>query len=74
MNNTRRNQINRIITRLETIQTEVEEILSDEQEYNENIPENMLDGQNAENSNYAIDYLEQIDVEDVLESLREASA
>ena len=44
--------------RISTILSELEGIMEEEQEYFENIPENMQDGERAEKSQESIDQLE----------------
>jgi len=76
MNAKRRRQIAKVVTQIEGIQTEVESILSDEQEYVDNMPESLQIGERLESAEYAIDHLEQVDggLEEALEMLREAGA
>lgn len=66
MNNTRRKQIAALAQRLsgaiaglEDIRSDIEMVKEEEQEYLENMPESMQDGDKGMNAQAAIDYLEQ---------------
>lgn len=58
MNNQRRKQITKLIEELEAIKLTLEEIQGDEQDYLDNMPENLQDSARAEASQDAIDLLE----------------
>lgn len=81
MNNTRRNQIRELISKLETInfeldvlRGEIESTKEEEQEYYDNIPENLQNSERAENSEYAIDDLDSAisNIENALEYTNDA--
>ena len=76
MNAKRRTQIKKLEAKLEAIRDEFSQILEDEQNYEENIPESMQDGEKAEASRFAIDQLEQADspIDELIEIIQEASA
>ena len=58
MNYARRKEIANAIDQIEKLKMTVEFILDDEQEYNENIPENLQDSERCYASTAAIDQLE----------------
>lgn len=58
MNNTRRKQINDIIEQTKSIQSNIEEILIDEETALDNMPENLKDSDKAFSSQVAIDNLD----------------
>ncbi|MFA7254420.1 MAG: hypothetical protein WC107_07795 [Patescibacteria group bacterium] len=77
MNNQRRKQIESIKSRIsallseaENIKTDVEAIRDDEQEYRDNMPESLADGEKGEKADTAIAALEQVieDLESLIES------
>jgi len=77
MNNQRRKQIESIKGRIsallseaENIKTDVEAIRDDEQEYRDNMPESLADGEKGEKADTAIAALEQVieDLESLIES------
>jgi hypothetical protein len=74
MNQERRKQINAIVSKMYDLQSEIESILSDEQEYLDNMPENLQDSPRAEAAQEAISSLEnaQSNCDDVISSLEEA--
>ena len=87
MNKDRRKQIDAIIKRLESelaplideIKQDIENVRDDEQEYYDNMPENLQDGEKGERAQSAIDALENaisdvedIDLENLISNLNEA--
>lgn len=67
MNNTRRKQIEDIKARIaalladaENIKTDLETIRDEEQEYRDNMPESLAEGEKAERADAAITELEQV--------------
>ena len=71
MNKQRRKQIQDNINALESIKSRLEDILADEEDYFENIPENLQSSMRAETSEEAIDVLtEAIDaIEECMDQL-----
>lgn len=59
MNRDRRRQLRQWITKAEELKSEMEEILWDEQNYYDNIPENLQYSSRAENSEEAISNMEE---------------
>lgn len=88
MNNDRRKQIRRAIASLEALtasleeaKTLVEEIKSEEEDYRDNMPENLQGSDRYEAADSAVSYLEEayssldeISLEDVISQLEEAAA
>lgn len=76
MNGARRKEITAIINTLESIPTKIEKVLEDEQEYNDNIPENLQLSSQQEKSDFAIESLESaefyLDIDTAIDSLRDA--
>ncbi len=71
MNNTRRKQIENIKARIvallgeaENIKADIETIRDEEQEYRDNMPESLAEGEKAERADAAITELEQV-IEDL---------
>ena len=59
MNNTRRSQITDIMEKLSALQTSIEELLEEEQEAFDNLPEGIQDSERGEAIQTAIDNLEE---------------
>lgn len=59
MNNTRRSQITDIMENLSSLQTSIEELLEEEQEAFDNLPEGIQDSERGEAIQAAIDNLEE---------------
>lgn len=59
MNNTRRSQITDIMEQLSPLQTSIEELLEEEQEAFDNLPESIQDSERGEAIQAAIDNLEE---------------
>ena len=74
MNNTRRKDLSKVIESLECIKGRIEELLEEEQEYFDNMPENLQESERAESSQAAIDNMESAveSMEECLEYLEEA--
>lgn len=84
MNAQRRKALRAIITKLEElesqrqeIQEELEEVLSQEQEALDNMPESLQESEsgqqiadNVENLGYAVDFLQALDVEEITDQLQ----
>ena len=73
MNNKRRQQLRRLIERMETLKAELEMIESDEQEYFDTMPENLQGSMNGMNSEEAIDKMAEavLCVEEAIEAIEE---
>ena len=73
MNKIRRKEIEAVISRLESIKDDIDNILSDEQDYYDNIPENLQSSERAENSEEAIEILEEVvsNLEDAIDNMGE---
>lgn len=74
MNNNRRKQIDEAITKVSQVRNLIESIRDDEQEYLDNMPENLQMGEKADISQTAIDVLENAidDLELIESNLEEA--
>lgn len=74
MNKQRRKEIERIIDGLISWQDAIEEVLSEEQDYLDNIPENLQTSEKAEIAENAISCLEEAssNIQDLLDNLSEA--
>ena len=58
MNKQRRERIRRLVDNMRTLENELSDILNEEQDYYDNIPENLLSSDRAVDSEEAIDNLE----------------
>lgn len=58
MNKQRREQIEKLSEQLSAIKYKIDNVLSDEIDYHDNVPENMQSGERYEQSETAIDNLE----------------
>ena len=76
MNNQRRVRVDDVIEKLRNIQSEIGDILSEEEEYRDNIPENLQGSEKYENAENNCDNLQNaIDqVDEVISYLEEAQA
>ena len=74
MNKDRRKQIDDVIADLQEIQGTVESIMNNEEEYRDNIPENLQGSERYERAEEACDYLQEAydGIDDVINSLEEA--
>lgn len=70
MNNQRRKELKNIQNQIELIKGMLEQVCNDEEEYHDNIPENLQDSDRAILSEEAIDTLNEI-VENLEESITE---
>ena len=73
MNKQRRKSISEIIRNIESIKLSLENVLSDEQDYFDNMPENLQGSIRGEESEEAIDILEEaVDgLDDIINSLQD---
>lgn len=85
MNSQRRKALRAIITKLEELESQrqeiqeaLEEVLSQEQEALDSLPESLREGErgqqiadNVENLGYAVDFLQALDVEEITDQIRE---
>lgn len=67
MNKTRRQEISNVVTRIGMVKDALQDILNDEQDYFDNMPENLQGSTRGMDSEEAIDVMEQ-----VIEVLEEA--
>lgn len=74
MNNKRRKQISKVIEQIEESKDIITGILDEEQESLDNMPENLLESERAEQSQNAIDALDSAigNLEEAISSLEEA--
>ena len=74
MNKNRRKQIDGVIADLQEIQGTVESIMNDEEEYRDNIPENLQGSERYERAEEACNYLQEAydGIDDVIILLEEA--
>ena len=75
MNNNRRKAINRLIEQLEEIQSSIEDIKDEEEEYYNSMPESLQDGEKGDRAQSAIDNLDDAtnSIGEVLDSLAAAA-
>ena len=73
MNNKRRQQLRKLIEKMETLKNELESIESDEQDYFDGMPENLQGSTNGMNSEEAIDKMADaiVCVEEAIEAIEE---
>lgn len=73
MNNNRRNKLKELIKKIEIIKVELESILSDEEMYFDNMPENLQFSINGMNSEESIDKMNEAieSIEEAVESIEE---
>ena len=73
MNKSRRQQLRKLIEKMETLKSELEMIESDEQEYFDTIPENLQGSMNGMNSEEALDKMADAItcVEEAIEAIEE---
>ena len=76
MNKVRRKQLSEVTSILETAKGMLEEIRDDEQDYFDNIPENLQCSERAEASEEAIDAMDEAieSLESAIESVNDASS
>lgn len=73
MNNARRERIRSIISKLEDIQTEIEELTGEEQDAFDNMPEGLQSSERGDVAQEAISNLEAADLSDIISSLENAT-
>lgn len=75
MNNARRKQIQELVDRLAEVHSDLEGILSDEESYRDNIPENLQSSERYEQSEAACSNLEDAvsTLEDVISTLADTA-
>lgn len=73
MNKNRRQQLREWIKKIDVIKSELEAILSDEEEYFDSVPENLQGSNNGMNSEEAIDKMNNaiVCIEEIIESIEE---
>lgn len=74
MNNARRKQLDKIISKIEVTKNDLESVLADEEEYRDNMPENLQSSERYERAESAVSELESaIDcIDDVISSIEAA--
>ena len=76
MNELRRADIRNIISVIESIPEKIQSVLDEEQEYNDNMPENLEFSIRKSKSDYAIERLEDaqfyLDIDTTIDSLKDA--
>lgn len=74
MNKQRRKDIDTIIQALEEIREQIQFVLEEEQEYLDNIPENLQNSEKHETAQTAVSELEEADgsIDDIIEHLENA--
>ena len=75
MNNTRRKSLRELIEKTEGIKQEIEEIKTEEEEYYNNMPSSVQDGEKGDRAQTVIEYLDEAMTAagDVIENLTSAS-
>jgi hypothetical protein len=73
MNKDRRTRIRALITQLESINSEIADILSEEQDAFDNMPEGLQEGERGDKAQEAISNLEAASLDDVISSLESAT-
>ena len=74
MNNTRRKQLDELISKIEDVKVELESIMSDEDEYRDNMPESLQESERYQNSEDASSSMEGAmeALDEAIEKLEEA--
>lgn len=74
MNKQRRKDLQAAIDSLEEVKAKVVELLAEEQEYYDNMPEAFQEGERGQNSQSAIDALENVEgsIDEAIQSIEEA--
>ena len=75
MNNTRRKSLRELIEKTEGIKQEIEEIKTEEEEYYNNMPRSVQDGEKGDRAQTVIEYLDEAMTAagDVIENLTSAA-
>lgn len=75
MNNTRRKSLRELIERTEGIKLEIEELRTEEEEYYNNMPSSVQDGEKGDRAQTVIEYLDEAMTAagDVIENLTSAA-
>lgn len=75
MNNTRRKSLRELIEKTEGIKQEIEEIKTEEEEYYNNMPSSVKDGEKGDRAQTVIEYLDEAMTAagDVIENLTSAA-
>lgn len=73
MNNERRTRILKIVSQLEEINSEIQDILSEEQEAFDNMPEGLQSSERGDTAQNAISNLESASLDDIISSLESAA-
>lgn len=75
MNNTRRKAIRELVGQVEEVKSRIEEIKGDEEEYFNNMPVALQDGEKGDKAQTVIDYLESAltATDEVVENLTDAA-
>lgn len=73
MNNERRERIRKVISTLEDLNNEIQEILSEEQDAYDNMPESFQNGERGDAAQNAISNLESASLDDVISYLESAA-
>lgn len=73
MNNKRREQLNNVVLKLQSLEQEISNIYDDESEYLENMPENLQSSERYEASERACDTLSDTtdDIDELIKNLQE---
>lgn len=74
MNNTRRKQLNELISKIEDVKVELESIVADEEEYRDNMPESLQESERYQKSEDASGSMEEAMelLDEAIEKLEEA--
>lgn len=74
MNKQRRKELQEVITELESQKSRIADLLAEEQEYFDNMPESFQDGERGQQSQSAIDALENVEgsIDEAIQYIEEA--
>ena len=74
MNNTRRKQLNNILSQVNLLKEELESILNDEEEYKDNMPENLQGSEKFEKTESACEAMQEAldQLEEVINNIETA--
>ena len=73
MNNARRKQINAIVAKLQELNEEIENILGEEQDAFDSMPEGLQSSERGDMAQEAISQLESASLDDIISSLESAA-